>query len=1030
MSNNNNNNEISPLKWVLPDKKEFVKWIDETFIKYRATGKPENVKAKFTPFKYQKFLRDYMGNDSPYRGILLYHELGSGKCHGYNTPILMYDGSIKMVQDVKVGELLMGDDSTSRKVLSLATGEDVLYEIRYIDFSYVVNSEHILVLQNIKKDILEITVKDYLKMDKADRSKWYGYRVSVEFPYKETKYDPYEYGLKITDISKHISDDYIINSKSVRLRFLKGILDANLANMNPVYENEKIIYLHRSLGLDINQIYDFEVIKNPRGNYYGFVIDNNNRYLLGDFSVTHNTCTAITIAEKLKTERNVVVMLPASLKNNFIYDGLLFCGDPDYKDKYSFVSYNANNTVSQINKLGSLDNKVIIIEEVHNLISKIVSGISGSSKQGLEIYNILMNAQNAKIIALSGTPIINDPFESAVLFNILRGYMEITYFRIIKVPTIFGNTWNFTDLEADILKNEYVDYIEINKINRSIEIHFKIKSYSENYQDVISQIEELCKNKGIIVKFLEVKRLPLFPIDDDGEIFKSYFVKEDFDKGNKLKNEEIYKRRILGLVSYYRSNMENYPKIINKDYYRADMSDYQFQMYELLRSKERLSERGGGGKSKGADKRVKSTFRVFSRQACNFVFPEEINRPYPDPFFSVSLKKENKNANANKNSNKNNVFDSKKINKLLKMENMANETGKMPEEYKVRISKALDKLSENGELYLTSGPDGLDKLSPKMKIMLENIQKSPGLVFVYSNFRTLEGIEIFSRILDFNGFERYGLSNGKKPKYAIYSGLEDEKEKNAMLKTFKSTENKHGKLLKILMATSAGAEGLDLKNIRQIHIMEPYWNQMRIEQVIGRGVRRNSHIALPPSERNIEIFRYFSVFKNKNALLTKDKMSTDEYIEQISLRKQTIINEVLNIFKMCAFDCVLNSANIKGSFDCFNFGKNDKGIAYYPTIQQDLIESHVIHNKKKVKVSFTKAIYYDSKVYLFEIKDKKPVFFLYSDPKKKEVEIDIKKSRSIMVDKAKNEVFTAKSIIAGEPILIGKINGKSEVIKA
>merc|ERR1711871_707737 len=100
-----------------------------------------------------------------------------------------------------------------------------------------------------------------------------------------------------------------------------------------------------------------------------------------------------------------------------------------------------------------------------------------------------------------------------------------------------------------------------------------------------------------------------------------------------------------------------------------------------------------------------------------------------------------------------------------------------------------------------------------------------------------------------------------------------------------------------------GAEGLDLKNIRQIHIIEPYWNQMKIKQIIGRGVRRDSHMALPPKDRNIEIYRYFSVFSSKNSLISKDKITTDEYIEDISLKKQKLINKILDIFKECAIDC-------------------------------------------------------------------------------------------------------------------------------
>ena len=79
-----------------------------------------------------------------------------------------------------------------------------------------------------------------------------------------------------------------------------------------------------------------------------------------------------------------------------------------------------------------------------------------------------------------------------------------------------------------------------------------------------------------------------------------------------------------------------------------------------------------------------------------------------------------------------------------------------------------------------------------------------------------------------------------------------------MLKVLNSPKNKNGDTIKIIMISSAGSEGLDLKNIRQIHIMETYWNEVRVKQVIGRGVRNNSHKDLPPKDRNVTVFRYFS----------------------------------------------------------------------------------------------------------------------------------------------------------------------------
>lgn len=362
---------------------------------------------------------------------------------------------------------------------------------------------------------------------------------------------------------------------------------------------------------------------------------------------------------------------------------------------------------------------------------------------------------------------------------------------------------------------------------------------------------------------------------------------------------------------------------------------------------------------------------------------------------------------------------------MIMLEGKANDNGKLDNDYKNRIEKSIKLLVENGLLYLTPGPEGLDKLSPKMKIILENIQKSYGLVFVYSNFRTLEGVELFSKVLDFNGYSKFGIENDK-PKYAIYSGMEDEKDKKEILKIFTSVQNKHGALIKILMATSAGAEGLDLKNIRQIHIMEPYWNQMRIEQVIGRGVRRNSHIALPSNEQNVEVFRYFSVLSKKNSMLTRDKMSTDEHIEQISLKKQYIINELNLILKECAFDCVLNSPDIKGDYSCFNFGSDATGFSYVPNISKDIVMASTLANTKTIKRTFTRAIFYNKYIYLYD--PIKKYFYLLFDNEKKAVNIDIKKSSTIYIDKELMEAYDTKSVNAGNPIRKGYIKSNGLLI--
>ena len=171
-------------------------------------------------------------------------------------------------------------------------------------------------------------------------------------------------------------------------------------------------------------------------------------------------------------------------------------------------------------------------------------------------------------------------------------------------------------------------------------------------------------------------------------------------------------------------------------------------------------------------------------------------------------------------------------------------------------------------------------------------------------------------------------------------------------------------------------------------------------------------------ERDIEIYRYFSVFSSKNSLITKDKITTDEYIEEISIKKQKLIDNILNIFKESAIDCTLNSQNIKGDYRCYNYGRNAHGFSYYPNIIDDFSLLNTVEDKKKIQKKLIKAAYFEGKIYLIDVKSKK--FYLYSDNNKKKVNIEIKKAKPIYIDQD-GLVYDKKSIESGEPIVIAKI---------
>jgi len=162
---------------------------------------------------YHKYVSKPICSESLHNGSggILEVPCGRGKCLGKDTPILMFDGTIKMVQDVIVGDLIMGDDSTPRKVLTLARGKEMMYKVNTKKGNgYIVNESHILSLKysskqnkNIAKgDVLDISVTDYLNLPKSYHGRGgplLGYRVPVTFSEKYLEIDPYLIGYWLGD---------------------------------------------------------------------------------------------------------------------------------------------------------------------------------------------------------------------------------------------------------------------------------------------------------------------------------------------------------------------------------------------------------------------------------------------------------------------------------------------------------------------------------------------------------------------------------------------------------------------------------------------------------------------------------------------------------------------------------------------------------------------------------------------------------------------------------------------------------------
>ena len=176
--------------------------------------------------------------------------------------------------------------------------------------------------------------------------------------------------------------------------------------------------------------------------------------------------------------------------------------------KYEFINYNGlrNSHLASLTNnftINPFSNKVIIIDEAHNFISRIVNKLSRASSLSMKMYNYLMEAENCKIILLSGTPIINYPHEVAILFNILRGYIYT-----------FTTKINDSKVTCKVVTQEYlIDLFKKKGIYNhidTIEFNFtKELTITKNPFDLLNHLKNLKINLNFQLKLFMFQNLKM-----------------------------------------------------------------------------------------------------------------------------------------------------------------------------------------------------------------------------------------------------------------------------------------------------------------------------------------------------------------------------------------------------------------------------------------------------------------------------------------------------------------------------------------
>jgi len=759
------------------------------------------------------------------------------------------------------------------------------------------------------------------------------------------------------------------------------------------------------------------------------------------------------------------------------------------RNKYKFINYNGlrKERFEMMEKEGELkggnffNDTVVIIDEAHNFVSRIVNKLnqggvintdgtvggknSASESISMKLYHYLMDAENCRIVFLTGTPVINYPNEIAIFFNMLRGYIKTYTLKIQRNESSKIKKLNIGVIKK-ILKKNSIDYIDFKPSTNTLTITKNPFNFTNKYRDkeyigvevkrensdsnFIKNIIKSLKRFKINVD-LPIKRPEKFKcLPDSMDEFTNLFINQ---KTNKLKNTVMLQKRILGLTSYFKSADEKllpkFDKVEDINEISVEMSPYQLGIYEKARVAERKEEKNNAKKFKGNKvtnlySESTSTYRIFSRAFCNFVFPPGIKRPMPNDSLAEEAeitKSLDKNEDITTSSeeggeSKGTTLKAKDFNteavhffneggvesdiNLVEKESNPTKASKAVL-YLERIKAALDELSENGERYLTG--DGLKELSPKFHKIVEiiNDPQNRGTHLLYSNFRTIEGIGILKLVLEANGFvelkvgknkdatgkaiyseipiNEYVITNLKDVRendaFALFTGTETVEVKDITRLIFNSQwdklnpyikvqlntihpNNYYGEIAKCFMITSAGAEGITLKNTRYVHLVEPYWHPVRKQQVIGRAVRICSHEDLPESDRNVKVFKYLAVLNDKqiygnpdaedpkkrepmistemrlkdvSKIDKKTVLTSDQALDEISGIKESINEEILLAIKSTSIDCKIhNKPGTPEYAQCFSVSsaKSDK-YTYKPSYSTDEKDDERQINVRKVQ---------------------------------------------------------------------------------
>ena len=593
----------------------------------------------------------------------------------------------------------------------------------------------------------------------------------------------------------------------------------------------------------------------------------------------------------------VIAQVRNIIQHSYIFMGYIELAN--YIRKKTMVDENSGYSLEEQKRIEIqnirriFNNRLIIIDEVHNIR---LSQDNAEGKVAQLLMKVAKYSQNMRFLMLSATPMYNNYDEIIWLVNLM----------------------NLNDKRGAISAKEVF----------SKEGRFKEETKDDEGNVLEEGGESLLQRKLTgYISYVRGENPYTFPYRIYPNIFSPThtFVEPNSALGNLGRALMGNSVRQFALPIKHMNDKPIEVPLQHTPLYVSEIGEYQEKAYQLIVQKVKEDMATSKVDFEDLDK---FGFRILQTplEALNMIYPSKnLDRQIAKGELDEEVGKETQDDESDENQDPRAVMVGKRG--LYRTMNFIDDSRK-----KVPLKYGY---SYKPEILETYGPifseTVLPKYSSKISEIIQTIKKSKGIVMIYSQYID-GGVVPLALALEELGFARYSSSENakslfaeprtepldaktmkprgqltdktsfKQAKYTLITGDKAFSPNNAQdIKEVVRSENKEGELVKVVIISKAGSEGLDFKNIRQIHILDPWYNLNRLEQIIGRGVRNMSHCNLPFEERNVEIYMHSTYLKEH-----AEQEAADVYVYRLAQNKANKIGIVTRLMKEIAVDCIVN----------------------------------------------------------------------------------------------------------------------------